>query len=418
MKLINKVSFWYLAITLFILLVGGVLVFYNVQREIKKDKKRLLEGAVTYTASNLQKGLPVEPLPNIQIAVKSLSRQTPQVPLHFIDTVVWYAPHRHHESALYASSSFKFNNSHYLITASSFITEPDDIISGIKWPLGWIFAALLIFIVVCSRLISRRLLAPFQKTLNTIESFNLHDQKEVHFPESTTEEFRQLNRFLDQMIKKSVSDYHALKEFTENASHELRTPLAVIRGKLELLMESKIDEEQAALLAAAHNSIQHLAAIHESLTLLTKLENKEYAATTPVNFSLMIRSMLEEFKELAQMKNIAIEHQIEENVLLHINESLARILITNLLSNSIRHNYEQGKIWIALTPHQLVVSNTGTAPHVPPEQLFQRFKKGEQSSDSVGLGLAIVRQICAVNNHTADYRYKNGLHVLTISFSK
>jgi signal transduction histidine kinase len=346
MKLINKVTLWYLAITLFILLVGGVLVFYSVQQRITQDNKRILAAAVSYTAGNLQKGLPVEPLPNIQMVVNYLPVQAPQIPLHFIDTTVWYPPHQHNELALYASSSYKFNNKHYLITASSFITESDDIISGVKRSLVWIFAALLIFIVVCNRLISRQLFAPFHKTLDSIETFNLHEQRAIHFPESTTEEFRQLNQFLQQMIKKSVSDYKALKEFTENASHELRTPLAVIRGKLELLMESKIDEEQAALLAAAHSSIQHLAAIHESLTLLTKLENKEYAATTTVNLSQMLQTMLDEFKELAQMKNITIEHQIEGDVLMPINESLARILIANLLSNSIRHNYEHGKIWI------------------------------------------------------------------------
>jgi K+-sensing histidine kinase KdpD len=76
------------------------------------------------------------------------------------------------------------------------------------------------------------------------------------------------------------------------------------------------------------------------------------------------------------------------------------------------------KYGLKLYAHLLVVSNTGAAPQVPPEQLFQRFKKGMQSSESIGLGLAIVRQICAVNNYIADYRYKNEQHVVTISFKK
>jgi signal transduction histidine kinase len=101
----------------------------------------------------------------------------------------------------------------------------------------------------------------------------------------------------------------------------------------------------------------------------------------------------------------------------HANVSLTRILISNLLNNAIRHNYLQGKIWIDLSAQQLVVSNTGTAPQAPTEQLFQRFKKGAQSGDSIGLGLAIVRQICTLNHFSADYNYHDEKHVLTISFN-
>ena len=418
MKLINKITLWYLVLTLFTLSLGGVLVFYSVQRELKEENERLLNDAIGYTAGNLQKGLPFEPLADIQVVVTKIPLQAPLVRLRSTDTAVWFPPHGHHESALYASSSYKINGNHYLITASTVTSEPDEITSGVTWSLSWVFIALLVLIVVCSRLISGRLFAPFNKTLRTIASFNLQNPEEVRFPESTTDEFRQLNRFLDQMIKKSTSDYKALKEFTENASHELRTPLAVVRGKLELLMESDINAEQAELLGSAHRSIGHLAAIHESLTLLTKLENNEYSAATSINFSRMVRTVMEEFTELAGMKNITLQHEIEENVALYIHESLARILITNLMSNAIRHNYLQGKIWIHLSAQRLVVSNTGTAPQVPTEQLFQRFKKGAQSSDSIGLGLAIVRQICTLNHFSADYSYCDEKHVLTISFNK
>ncbi|HZH94613.1 MAG TPA: HAMP domain-containing sensor histidine kinase, partial [Flavisolibacter sp.] len=139
---------------------------------------------------------------------------------------------------------------------------------------------------------------------------------------------------------------------------------------------------------------------------------------TSVNFSRIVRTVMEEFTELAGMKNITLQHEIEENVALYIHESLARILITNLISNAIRHNYLQGKIWIDLSAQQLVVSNTGTAPQVPTEQLFQRFRKGAQSGDSIGLGLAIVRQICMLNHFSANYNYCDEKHVLTISFNK
>src|SRR6202000_3201098 len=84
--------------------------------------------------------------------------------------------------------------------------------------------------------------------------------------------------FLKKMTEKAQEDYQSLKEFTENASHELQTPTAIIRGKLDLLMESDIRDEQAVLIAEMQNALERLSRIHSSLTLLTKLENKEYEA--------------------------------------------------------------------------------------------------------------------------------------------
>jgi signal transduction histidine kinase len=58
------------------------------------------------------------------------------------------------------------------------------------------------------------------------------------------------------MTEKAREDYQSLKEFTENASHELQTPTAIIRGKLDLLMESDIRDEQAILIARTRNTRQ------------------------------------------------------------------------------------------------------------------------------------------------------------------
>ena len=155
MKLINKITLWYLVLTLFTLSLGGVLVFYSVQRELKEENERLLKDAVEYIAGNLQKGLPFEPLADIQVVVTNIPMQAPLVRLRSTDTTVWFPPHGHHESALYASSSYKINGNHYLIAASTVTSEPDEITSGVTWSLSWVFIALLVLIVVCSRLISR-----------------------------------------------------------------------------------------------------------------------------------------------------------------------------------------------------------------------------------------------------------------------
>jgi signal transduction histidine kinase len=69
-----------------------------------------------------------------------------------------------------------------------------------------------------------------------------------------------------------------------------------------------------------------------------------------------------------------------------------------------------------LTAQKFVISNTGKPLDITDKDLFQRFKKGNQSSNGVGLGLAIVKQICQVNGFTVSYEYVKGAHRFAICF--
>src|SRR5690606_30787922 len=153
-------------------------------------------------------------------------------------------------------------------------------------------------------------------------------------------------RFLQEMTTKAQEDYKSLKEFTENASHELQTPLAIIRGKLELLMDSNLANEQAALISSAHNAVEKLSKIGQSLTLLTKLDNQEFEIFTTIDFSQQLKESLFAFQELIEMKSLHLVTSIEDHVHIKIHPLLNNILLNNLLSNAIRHNHEFGLIRI------------------------------------------------------------------------
>ncbi|MES1161208.1 MAG: ATP-binding protein, partial [Bacteroidota bacterium] len=107
---------------------------------------------------------------------------------------------------------------------------------------------------------------------------------------------------------------------------------------------------------------------------------------------------------------------IEEGIYVPLHTALADLLLTNLVSNAIRHNIPHGTIRVKLSKAGLVISNTGKPPEVPTGELFERFKKGNPGSDSIGIGLAIVRQICDIMNFDIVYEYISGRHILAISF--
>lgn len=65
-----------------------------------------------------------------------------------------------------------------------------------------------------------------------------------------------MNIFVEEMTKKAVSDFNNLKEFAENASHELQTPVAIAKGKLELLTETNLNEQQYSYVEKAGNNTE------------------------------------------------------------------------------------------------------------------------------------------------------------------
>src|SRR5699024_2035109 len=122
------------------------------------------------------------------------------------------------------------------------------------------------------------------------------------------------------------------------------------------------------------------------------------------------------FQELLEMKDLAVETRIEDGVKLHLHPTLANILINNLLSNAIRHNDKKGFIRIELTDNRLVMANSGKPLEDSPEKMFVRFKKSNQSNESIGLGLSIVKRICEQNAIHIQYEYANNRHTFTLVF--
>ena len=418
MRLADKFTIWYIAITAMVLAISSFIVFQSIMDEIDDEARIKLNAWMKIAVSQLKDGVPLEELSlNDNIKIRELDYQDPLVAYYERDSSGVFPPRtRGVDRQLTIGQSFKINGKHYYILTSDFIAEEDDIRDGIDNSLIPILVVLLLFFSFVSFFVSRRLLISFYRALQAMKNFSLKKETPILLPVSNTKEFRELNRFLEDMTQKAVEDYRTLKEFSENASHEIQTPLAVIRGKLQLLMETGITKDQAAHIHSIENAVQKLSSLNQSLLLIAKLDNKEYEAREKIDFSAVISNSLFSFEELIEMKSIALEKEVQQDVFLSIHPYLADILVNNLLGNAIRHNVPDGRIRLLLSPKKLLIENTGAAPNVPTRQLFRRFVKGNQSGDSTGLGLAIVKQICDGHGYTITYQFTEGLHRIEILF--
>jgi signal transduction histidine kinase len=282
--------------------------------------------------------------------------------------------------------------------------------------------ATIILILLVSLLINRWLIRkiwqPFYATLSGIKKYRLGEKEVPNFSESRIEEFNLLNRTLDLFIRSAEKEYTLLKEFTENASHELQTPLAIVRSKLDTLIQDEhLSETQSNAAQTAYEAIQKMARLNQSLLLLSKIENRQFSETSPFDFKKVVEEKIEAWQELWLGKNLHVTHNLESTTVV-MNIQLADILLNNLFSNSTRHTVYGGSVHMELQDHQFIISNTANSTPLDPDKIFKRFSKGGQSTDQHGLGLSIVQQIADVSGNQISYHFEDGRHIFTISFQR
>jgi signal transduction histidine kinase len=325
---------------------------------------------------------------------------------------------RHDEYITIRRLIFSVNISgiNYKVSVSKSQQETEDLIKLIVSITLALVLLLLLILFIINRFVLNKLWLPFNNTLAQLSQFKLQSKKPLQLNDTSINEFRELNKAVTIMSNQASKDYESLKSFTENASHEIQTPLAVINSKLELLMQSEnFTEQQMKGVETIYDEVRRLSKLNQSLLLLTKIDNQQFGETEPVSLAKIILKQLNNYEELIAAKQITLTQNISENQLVLMNETLAAVLITNLLTNAIKHNINQGSIAVSLQQNQLSVSNTGNQLSSKPEELFERFKKDKHQTESLGLGLSIVKKICEQYNFKISYNYTNALHTVIIN---
>ena len=111
-----------------------------------------------------------------------------------------------------------------------------------------------------------------------------------------------------------------------------------------------------------------------------------------------------------------IVHLSNENLVVQIDPFLAEILVTNLISNAIKHSLLNENIVIFTNSNSLLVSNPGEIAIQNPDKLHLRFYREQNNFKSTGLGLSIVQKICDLYGYTLSYKFENKQHIFSLVF--
>lgn len=416
MKLLNKTSIYYLVFALPVFVVCSGLLYYFISKQIIDGLDESLSKKKTVIEHKLKSGISPDFLKDDEITFKLLGENTGDFNYHISDTLLYDSM----EAEMIPFRTYRTivndGNNNYELSINKSYIETDDLIASILYPVIFLFIALLAGFFLINWFISRKLWLPFYKTLKQLDHYKI-DETQIEFDSSAIKEFSELNLVLTSMTEKIHNDFICQKQFIENASHEIQTPLAVIKNKIELLIQSKkISEADMQIIQSVYNASNKLSSLNKALLLLSKIENNQFKEVEEIRFNQLIEQILDRFTDIISLKNIHLSKRLDGKIIHKMNPVLADILISNLIQNAIRHNITNGTITIQLLEKSIIISNTGSTSVGNTTELFERFKKSETSTESIGLGLAIVKEIC--DNYTIEINYTciNTIHTVQLNF--
>ena len=250
------------------------------------------------------------------------------------------------------------------------------------------------------------------------ESINLMSEK----LEKTINQLRNTNIELEKDIEKKSKIDEMRKSFISDVSHELKTPIALIQGYSEGLLENVNSDPEnrkfyAEVILDESNKMDKMV---KQLLELTKLEYEKREFNNRIfNIVELEKEIVRTSKVMIEDKKSEVRFETEENIDVYADDFYISQIITNYLTNAIKHVEEiDGENYIKITntiipekeKARITVFNTGK--NIAKENLnriWNRFFKVDEARNrengGTGIGLSIVRAI--MNNYGTDYGVEN-----------
>jgi len=414
-KLFQETRKTYLLYSLAIFIISSTAIYFTLKKLVSKKQDENLLWDQKIIARKIKYDYPLPIFEVEDFPSKASIKDT----LYFKDTLIYQVIDNKEKYELYRqlTSVEVLQGTTYRIITRSSVVRNQDFIFVITVSVGIVVLLLIVAVYFVNTIIMRRVWLPFYDNLEILKNFSVETNKPIHLQESNIDEFQELNISLTKLTSKINSDFNNLKEFTENASHEMQTPLAIMQSKSEVLLQSEnLSPEQVSQIRVIYQSVQRLSKLNKTLLLLSKIENRQFKDLEAINVNEIIEKHLEIFDDFIENKHLTVQTKSTLEVEIQANLMLFEMVISNLISNAIKHNIEGGSIEILTTNLFISVSNSGAPPKLSSNSLFERFKKESKATNSFGLGLAIVKKICDNNRWKISHSYVENQHNISIYF--
>jgi two-component system phosphate regulon sensor histidine kinase PhoR len=204
------------------------------------------------------------------------------------------------------------------------------------------------------------------------------------------------------------------RDFVANVSHELRTPVTAIKGFVETLLDSPLDDPAEArhFMSIVARQADRLNAIIEDLLTLSRTEQeaeRSEIALQHESLAKVLGAATELCAGAAAGKNVYLDVTCPEELSARVNAPLLEQAVVNLLDNAVKYSDPGSTVELVAEADdaetRIIVRDHGCG--IPPDhlpRLFERFYRVDKARSrqlgGTGLGLAIVKHIAQTHQGT------------------
>lgn len=206
--------------------------------------------------------------------------------------------------------------------------------------------------------------------------------------------------------------------FFTNITHEFRTPLTLIISPLKDMLQKDFKGNWKTYHETMlRNAEKLLQLVNELLSHTKQPFQTEKLQLQPLEINTFLQPILEEFKLLAQQKEMDFYVQLSDEKTFVFDAEKLEAIVTNLLSNAFKFNKPKGTVDFTtkIKKEQLVIVVSDKGIGIPKTQLpyiFDRFFQAynvRSNLSGTGIGLALVKKYVEAHKGTVEVQSSEGI---------
>ena len=215
---------------------------------------------------------------------------------------------------------------------------------------------------------------------------------------------------LEQAVQEQMKAEHLKTELITNVSHDIKTPLTSIVNYVDLLKKEDMPSPEAREYIAVLDRQSHrLKKLTEDLVEASKASSGALnVELQPTDVNVLLSQIEGEYQErLAACHLTLVTQPPAPGTMIQADSRLLSRVMDNLVSNVCKYALENTRVYVtaAVRDGQAVISFKNVSRdelNISPDELMERFVRGDASrhSEGSGLGLSIARSLVQLQGGT------------------
>lgn len=294
------------------------------------------------------------------------------------------------------------------LQVANFLIALDEMMHTLFYVLVAASLIILIPTVIAGNLLSKFVLQPIQKLIETMK-INIHDKnwQLIEVENESKDELYEMVTTFNELMRQLKESFKKQEQFVSDASHELKTPLSIIKSYAELL--KRRGKANPELITESIDVIEQEVERMQLLVnqLLDLAKNKQAFPHEPIDLVPLVKKVHRIFADAYERKihlDIA-----EKSVLIKGNEKQIEQVVYILLSNAIKYSEKEIALHLYVKQQFAVLDVIDKGIGISEEEqkrIFDRFyrvdKARSRQTGGTGLGLAIANEIVKHHGGTIE----------------